>query len=246
MKINDDLYALPLAVTMARGPSTLFLSLIPDPDEGATLVDACIPGKLETIERALSEAGVRLADVGRVILTHHDLDHIGSLADVVAASHAQVLAHEAEVPYIDGRRPPQKSRTPEQMKAMLAQMPPEMQRMLTTPVKPVEVDTALHDGDRLDLGGGVLVVATPGHTVGHASLYLERSRTIIAGDALTAADGRLAGPSVQATADMVTARASVVRLAELEVRAIVCYHGGLVTDDAGGQLRRLAAELGAG
>jgi hypothetical protein len=27
------------------------------------------------------------------------------------------------------------------------------------------------------------------------------------------------------------------------VRAIVCYHGGVVQDDAGGQLRRLTEDL---
>ena len=86
-------------------------------------------------------------------------------------------------------------------------------------------------------------MATPGHTVGHLCLYLERSRTIIAGDALTAEDGRLQGPNPTATGDMPTAARSVARLAELDVDAIVCYHGGVVVDDAGGQLRRVAAEL---
>jgi hypothetical protein len=42
---------------------------------------------------------------------------------------------------------------------------------------------------------------------------------------------------------MATAVRSVQKLAALEVQAIVCYHGGVVQDDAGGQLRRLAEEL---
>jgi glyoxylase-like metal-dependent hydrolase (beta-lactamase superfamily II) len=74
-------------------------------------------------------------------------------------------------------------------------------------------------------------------------LYLERTRTVIAGDALVAEDGRLQGPAANATADMATAIRSVARLAELDVDAIVCYHGGVVADDAGGQLRRVAGEL---
>jgi hypothetical protein len=36
---------------------------------------------------------------------------------------------------------------------------------------------------------------------------------------------------------------SVRRLAELDVQAIVCYHGGVVGDDANGQLRRVAQEI---
>jgi len=40
-----------------------------------------------------------------------------------------------------------------------------------------------------------------------------------------------------------TAVRSVARLAELDVDAIVCYHGGVVSHDAGDQLRRLSEEL---
>ncbi len=58
-------------------------------------------------------------------------------------------------------------------------------------------------------------------------------------------EGRLAGPLPSATPDMPAAIRSVRKLAELDVRAIVCYHGGVVDDDASGQLRRLAEELGA-
>ena len=77
-----------------------------------------------------------------------------------------------------------------------------------------------------------------------ACVYLERSRTLIAGDALTAADGRLQGPAAEATEDMDVAMSSVRRLAGLDVRAIVCYPGGVVDDDAASQLHRLAAESG--
>jgi hypothetical protein len=36
---------------------------------------------------------------------------------------------------------------------------------------------------------------------------------------------------------------SVRRLAELDVETIVCYHGGVVDDDANGQLRRVVQEV---
>jgi glyoxylase-like metal-dependent hydrolase (beta-lactamase superfamily II) len=89
----------------------------------------------------------------------------------------------------------------------------------------------------------VRVVFSPGHTPGHICLYHERSRTLIAGDALTAEDGRLRGPNPSATPDMPLAAQSVRKLAALDVQAIVCYHGGVVDDDAQGQLRRVADEL---
>ena len=62
-------------------------------------------------------------------------------------------------------------------------------------------------------------------------------------DALTSSEGRLQGPNEGATPDMPTASRSVQKLAELDVLTIICYHGGVVQDDANGQLRRVAQEL---
>ena len=91
------------------------------------------------------------------------------------------------------------------------------------------------------------VVFTPGHTPGHMSLYLERTKTLLAGDALLADDGRLMGPnpSPLVTPDLALAYRSVQKLAELDVQTIVCYHGGVVQVEANEQLRRVAQESAA-
>jgi glyoxylase-like metal-dependent hydrolase (beta-lactamase superfamily II) len=236
MQLNDDVHVLPLAVVRDGQTRTFNVSLILDPVAGPTLVDTGLPGQADEIASALAEAGVVVGDLRRIVLTHQDIDHVGSLPDLVAASGARVLASEVEVPYIDGTERPRFDR-PEFVAAF-----PQVTALLER-LKQVRVDEPLADGARIDVAGGVRAVATPGHTVGHMCLYLERSRTVIAGDALLADDGRLQGPAAAATADMPTAIRSVARLAELDVDAIVCYHGGVVSDDAGGQLRRLAEEL---
>jgi glyoxylase-like metal-dependent hydrolase (beta-lactamase superfamily II) len=236
MQLNDDVHVLPLPMVRDGQTRILNLSLILDPAEGPTLVDTGLPGQLDTIASVMGEAGVGVRDLKRIVLTHQDIDHVGSLPDLVQASGALVLAHEVEAPFIDGTERPRFDR-PDFLQ-QFPQMAAFMERL-----KQMRVDEALPDGARLDIAGGVRAVATPGHTVGHMCLYLERSRTVIAGDALTADDGRLQGPSATATADMPTAVRSVARLADLDVDAIVCYHGGVVSADAGGQLRRLAEEL---
>ena len=101
------------------------------------------------------------------------------------------------------------------------------------------MDERLEDGERLDPAGGIRVIFTPGHTPGHLSLYLENSKILISGDALTSQDGTLNGPNPVMTLDRQTAGESVRKLAELDVQTIVCYHGGVVSDDASGQLRRV-------
>src|SRR5215213_2556442 len=155
---------------------------------------------------------------------------------LVRQSGARVLAHPADAPHIDGSLRLLKP-SPE----MLEQRP-QMREALER-LEPVGIDEHLEDGDRLDLAGGTRVIFTPGHTPGHLCLYLERSKVLVAGDALTAEGGHLNGPNPSMTLEMRPAMQSIRRLAELEIDTIVCYHGGVVGEDANGQLRRVIQEL---
>ena len=237
MKLNDDVYMLALAMNMNGQSRQFHPTLILDAARGPTLVDNGLPGQAGEIDAALAEAGLRVQDLKRIIITHQDLDHVGSLHDLVHASGARVLAHATEVAYIDGTLQPIKW-TPE----LLEQMP--QMRAFIDSWRPTPVDEHLQDGAHLDLAGGVRVVFTPGHTPGHIALYLERTKMLLAGDALLADDGRLMGPnpSPLVTPDLALAQQSVQKLAELDVQTIVCYHGGVVSMDANEQLRRVARE----
>jgi glyoxylase-like metal-dependent hydrolase (beta-lactamase superfamily II) len=146
------------------------------------------------------------------------------------------MAHAADSPYIEGELRPLKV-TPQMLERR-----PQMREVLER-LEPVRVDEYLEDGERLDLVGGTRVIFTPGHTPGHLSLYLERPKVLVAGDALTAEGGHLNGPNPSMTPDVREAARSVRRLAELDVETIVCYHGGVVGEDANGQLRRVIQEL---
>src|SRR4051812_24011294 len=118
MQLNDDLYMLALPIQRGGQTAYLNLSLILDSLHGPTLVDTGLPGQIGTITTALADAGVNVADLKRIILTHQDIDHVGSLHDLVQSTGARVLAHAIEVPYIDGSQLPRFAR-PE----MLAQHP---------------------------------------------------------------------------------------------------------------------------
>ena len=194
-----------------------------------------MPDQVEAISAALVEAGIGVRDLRRIIFTHQDLDHVGSGAALVRQSGARVLAHPADAPHIDGSLRPLKP-SPE----MLEQRP-QMRKVLEG-LEPVGIDEYVENGTRLALAGGTKVISTTGHTPGHISLYMERSKVLIAGDALTTERGYLNGPNPIMTLDMRTALQSMRRLADLEIDTIVCYHGGVVSEDANGQLRRVIQE----
>jgi glyoxylase-like metal-dependent hydrolase (beta-lactamase superfamily II) len=104
------------------------------------------------------------------------------------------------------------------------------------------VTRTLHDNEMLDLAGGVKVVATPGHTVGHLSLYVVQEGVLITGDAMVSAEGQLKGPMERATPDMPEALRSVQKLAQLPATTVLTYHGGVVDQDAALQLTRVAGD----
>jgi glyoxylase-like metal-dependent hydrolase (beta-lactamase superfamily II) len=235
MRVANGVYVLPIARSPQEPESVLNLTLIVDEQNGNTLVDAGLPDQMEAISAALVEAGIGVRDLRRIIFTHQDLDHVGSGAALVRQSGARVLAHPADVPYVEGSRRPLKPSP-----AMLDQRP-QMRKVLER-LEPVGVDERIENGTRLDLAGGTKVISTAGHTPGHISLYLERSKVLIAGDALTAEKGSLNGPNPSMTLEMSTAIQSIRRLADLEIDTIVCYHGGVVSEDANGQLRRVIQE----
>lgn len=237
IKLSEHVYALPLETALMGGPTTLFVTLILDDVQGATLVDTGVPGMEGDILLALEALGLGWSNVKRVILTHHDLDHIGSLPAVVAASGAEVLSLEAEAPYIQGDKPGQKTPTPE----MLASLPAEMKARFSVPAN-APVTRMLHDNEVLDLAGGVKVVATPGHTVGHLSLYVVQEGVLVTGDAMVSAEGQLKGPMERATPDMPEALRSVQKLAQLPATTVLTYHGGVVDRDAAIQLARVAGD----
>jgi len=247
MRIADGIEALDIQVQLPGGPGLIHPTALLDETAGeraVVLIDAGMPGSLPSFRTAMDAAGAPLARLGRVIVTHQDLDHIGGLPEILAAAPGpvEVLAHAAERPYIEGERRLLKL-DPERMKGAMEGMPPErraaLERLLTHPPR-AHVNRTLDDGEELPLLGGLRVVATPGHSPGHISLYHPGSRTLIAGDAVVVEGGRVQGPRPQVTPDMELAMASVARLAELDVRALVAYHGGVVTQGVNGQLRALA------
>ncbi len=94
------------------------------------------------------------------------------------------------------------------------------------------------DGEKIF---GLRVIATPGHTAGHISVYDEQTGVLVAGDAL-GNTGALSGSNPRFTADAAAAKASVAKLAELTgLKTILFGHGAPLETGAAQALTKLAA-----
>jgi glyoxylase-like metal-dependent hydrolase (beta-lactamase superfamily II) len=241
VQVSEHVYVLPLEAELMMGRGVLNITLITDPLYGATLIDTGTPGLLPGIESALKMLNMGIGDIRRVIVTHHDLDHIGSLEAVVGASGAEVWTSLAEVPYVQDGRRAQKMPPADRVDELLPNLPEKVRESIKNlPGVRVPVARTLQDGEWLDLAGGTRVVFTPGHTVGHLCLFVEGAGVLISGDALTSDSGQLHGPMPQATPDMPEALRSVGKLIGLPIEKIITYHGGVVDQDAAAQLKRVA------
>ncbi|MDQ1914222.1 MBL fold metallo-hydrolase [Paenibacillus sp. GD4] len=200
---------IPLLLKMDAGgrPFPVHAAALWDGEE-ATLVDTGIPGQLDVIRYALEEHHIPFERVTRILITHQDRDHIGSLPELVEAGggRIEVLCHETGRPYLEGETPLVKNGT------------------LATPVK---VTGTFRDGEILPIAGGLRVIYTPGHTPDHTSFYHESSRTLISGDALTAQDHVLLPFNPNFTSDKEEALRSIEKLLELKIETVIAYHGGV-------------------
>ncbi|MDI6102588.1 MBL fold metallo-hydrolase [Actinoplanes sp. NEAU-A12] len=99
--------------------------------------------------------------------------------------------------------------------------------------------TSVKDGDDVF---GLQMIGTPGHTLGHVSVFEPGTGVLVAGDALRNLNA-LEGSDRLYTADAAQAAASVKKLAALDVRAILPGHGKPITSGAREALQKLAATL---
>ncbi|MCI4056229.1 MBL fold metallo-hydrolase [Bacillus cereus] len=191
-------------------------------DEMAVLIDTGFPGQFEDIQVEMERVGVSVDKLKVVILTHQDIDHIGSLPDVLenGVSDIKVYAHELDKPYIEGDLP--------LLKDVHVENPPKG-----------KVSGTVIDGQELPYCGGILILHTPGHTPGHISLYLKQSKILVAGDSMYSVNGMLGGIHAPTTINIKEAQQSLKKYLNLDIESVVCYHGGLSKGNIKIQLQNL-------
>jgi len=167
-----------------------------------------------------------------IILTHGHFDHVGSVLKLSELWDVPVYIHELELPYVTGKKDYPKA-DPTVDEGMVAKMSP----------------TFSHTS--IDLGFRVVAlpangtvphmtdwkwIHTPGHTAGHVSLFCEKDRILLAGDAFTTVkqeslisvltqNEQISGPPKYLTVDWDAAEDSVKRLRDLNPALAIPSHG---------------------
>ena len=227
-----------------QGNENILYPVILECDQELLLVDCGYPGFTSILEDALMVHGFSLKQLTGVIITHHDIDHVGSLFGIKELLPGlRVCASKSDEPFISGKL---KSLRLQQAEDMYNLLPDDQKggalyfQETLRRIKPVHVDHTFEDGE--EICKRVRVISTPGHMPGHISLYDRESKTLIAADAVVLENGKLAIANPDFTLDLRSAVASIRKLQRLEIDKIVCYHGGVVTGNINDRLEQLALE----
>lgn len=211
--------------------SIVNLYFIGFPGEEWVLVDTGMPFSAGQIRQAAENLYGLDARPKSIILTHGHFDHAGSVEELSRVWDVPVYAHPREFPYLTGQSeyPPQDP--------TVGGLGGQMSRVYTN--KPYNVSERLKalptDGSLDDLADWKWV-HTPGHTPGHISLFREKDRLLIAGDAVITMDmhnpaglmGKhtgLWGPPEYFTPDWVSSLRSIDKLAALRPKILATGHG---------------------
>lgn len=206
-------------------------------NDGLTLVDSGMAGDVDPIAAQLAEGGYALSQLHGIVLTHAHVDHVSGAAELARRSGAQVLAHRADVPYIE-----QSQSLP--ASSLLRRLMNWLSNRVLFRASACPVDRPLEEGDVIEALGGTQVVHTPGHTPGSISLYQPERGVLFCGDALFNANPLTGSPGLRlplpaATVDGEQAHESVCKLSALTIQVLCCGHGEPILEGAGKQIAAL-------
>ena len=170
-------------------------------DDVLTLVDAGTPFDEDTLRAGIDEIGFTVSDIERVLLTHYDLDHVGTLALLEPELDAEVYVGAFDGALLTGElSPPLMNHKGALQRALGA--------FVTTPSLAVQI---VKDGDQI---GSFTAYHTPGHSPGHYAYVSADLRVGLLGDLVTESGGRLEPSSWPMSYDSGRVRDSVRALAE--------------------------------
>lgn len=202
--------------------------LIFDEDK-AVLIDSAMPGTFEELKSEV-EKYVSLDKLKGLVITHHDIDHVGTARAFkeLLGDKIKIYSTDVEADYISGSKRPHKLGALEANEANLDEASKGRMEFFRKGFESsfVKVDETFKAGDRLPIFNEVETLGMPGHTIGHICIYVRDQKTLITGDAVTLENGKLIKIRDGANYDPEMAIKSLEKLRDLPLEKVLCYHGG--------------------
>lgn len=229
--MEEKMKIIELPIEFNRQKNYIYPSLIILNNE-LTLVDTGYTNSLSLIENEILKNGYEVKNLKNIIITHYDDDHIGSLYDFKEKyPWINIIASERESKYISGEIKSERLVQAEEMLEHMTIKEIEFGKWFVQQLKNlkhVSIDEKVHDGDMI-LDNKCRIVATPGHTSGHISLYFPSLKSVITGDAAVNEDDELIIANPQFCLNIEKAQQSLRKIKNLKAETYYCYHGGKVT-----------------
>ncbi len=188
------------------------------------LIDTGLPGNAKRIIKYIKELEKNPSDISHIIITHADIDHIGSVAELKKLTNASIAIHAEDASILAGKSKFKAIKGP--LGIIFRLFLPLMR------FHPVNADIIIQDNFELD---GFQVIHTPGHTRGSISLYLP-GKLIFVGDAIYK---RFALNAAQA-------RASLNLISKLEFDVLFPGHGTPIVGAASSKFKELVEHITSG
>jgi hydroxyacylglutathione hydrolase len=178
------------------------------------LVDPGFGADAPALEAWLHQSGTPPETLALIVNTHFDCDHAGANHALATRYNLPIAASAAEAALVNAR-------DPEACRA----------RWLHQPIEPYQAQYDLRDGEWIDTGTQRWqVLATPGHTQGHISLYAPEPGILVTGDSVH--DDDLGWIDPRQPDILSQADATIACLAQRPIAIAYSGHGGPTRDPA--------------
>lgn len=231
----DRLIVLDIDFISKVGDKNFIHPVIIQSEKENILIDCGTPGSLSLLEKEAKKNDFDFSQLTKIIITHHDHDHMGALYEIKEKyPNIQIASSLVEKPYIEGKKKSLRLEQAERIYSTLSEeekVNVEYFHNMLKAIKNVPVDITIDKDVEAEWSKELEIIATPGHMPGHISIYSKKFKTLVTGDAMVAENGKLLLANPQFTLDMDEAINSIKKFLEYDIQQIVCYHGGIITGD---------------
>ena len=238
----NNIFVLPIAFHSNKTDLIIYPTLLKDDNE-LILIDCGYPDSMPRIENEMNKIELSLSQLTKIIITHHDHDHMGALREIKERYPAvEILCSKEEAPYITGQRKSLRLQQAEAVQDTLPESEKEGGKLFQSfiaSIQKVDDVIVINTGDILPFCGGIEVLDTKGHMPGHISLYAKKEKVLIAGDALVVESEKLCMAMPQYVLDMHDAQDSIRNLQNYDIEKIICYHGGIYNSNVKESLKEM-------